>query len=347
MHRSSQRADRRGRRLGARLRGRFESRRIHYARRRRALDARALRGTGERRFLAGARAGSSVDAFRGSLADSANAVAARPAAAQAAAFIARTTTALRGASSQEPDCLERLTGRIGLAAGIRERIYAIIQSREGDLWRSDDGGKTWRLMPHSPYVGARPFYFSSIFVDPANPDRLINVSLILSMSTDGGRSFHPIATGGGWDYHAIWWSSDGRRIINGSDEGVVLSSDGGAHFWQPYDLPFAQPYHVGLGASAPNYQVCIGLQDDNSWCGPVGTAQRRRRNESRLESSRARRRHVGAPGSARLELYLVDVNRQRHRASLPYECGEPAGRRRFAGRRDQRLDERRRSEVSF
>ncbi|HYL26385.1 MAG TPA: hypothetical protein VEW74_01055, partial [Candidatus Nitrosotalea sp.] len=164
-----------------------------------------------------------------------------------------------------------LTGRIGIAAGTRGRIYAIVQSRAGELWRSDDGGLHWKEMPHNPYVGAREFYFSSIFVDPANRDRLINVSLILSMSTDGGRSFHPIATGGGWDYHAIWWSSDGRRIINGSDEGVIISSDGGAHFWQPYDLPFAQPYHVGLGPldrNAPdNYRVCIGLQDNNSWCG--------------------------------------------------------------------------------
>lgn len=159
------------------------------------------------------------------------------------------------------------SGRIGLAAGRGGRIYAAIQSRAGELWRSDDGGATWRRMPHSAYLGARAFYFSSVFVDPANADRLINVSLILTLSTDGGRSFHPIATGAGWDYHSIWWSADGRRIINGSDEGVILSSDGGAHFWQPYDLPFAQPYHVGLGAQARNYRVCVGLQDDNSWCG--------------------------------------------------------------------------------
>jgi|HubBroStandDraft_4_1064222.scaffolds.fasta_scaffold00002_3 photosystem II stability/assembly factor-like uncharacterized protein len=160
------------------------------------------------------------------------------------------------------------TGRIGLAAGTRGRIYAIVESRQGELWRSDDGGSTWKQMPHSPYLGARAFYFSSIYVDPANRDRLINVSLILSMSTDGGRSFHPIANGAGWDYHDVWWSADGRRIINGNDEGVILSANGGKDFWQPYDLPFAQPYHVGFDRAIPYYRVCIGLQDDNTWCGP-------------------------------------------------------------------------------
>ncbi len=166
-----------------------------------------------------------------------------------------------------------LTGRIGLGAGTHARVYAAVQSRAGELWRSDDGGVQWKKMPHSPYLGARAFYFTSVFVDPADPNRLINVSLILTMSTDGGRTFHPIATGGGWDYHVVWWSADGRRIINGNDEGVILSSDGGKNFWQPYDLPFAQPYHVGLG-DAPdyNYLVCVGLQDDNSWCGPSSPA---------------------------------------------------------------------------
>ncbi len=161
-----------------------------------------------------------------------------------------------------------LTGRIGLAAGARQRLYALIQSREGDLWRSDNGGVTWRKMPHSPFLGARSFYFSSIYVNPANPDRLINVSLVLSMSTNGGRSFQAISKGAGWDYHSIWWSADGKRIINGNDEGVILSSDGGANFWQPYDVPIAQPYHVGFDRRVPYYRVCVGLQDDNSWCGP-------------------------------------------------------------------------------
>ncbi len=158
-------------------------------------------------------------------------------------------------------------GRIGLAAGTNGRIYADLQSRAGVLWRSDDGGTTWRLMLHSPLVGARRFYFSRITVDPANNNRLISVGLVLSMTTNGGKSFHAISTNAGWDYHQIWWSHDGTRVAVGTDEGAVLSMDGGAQWKQPYDLPFAQPYHVAYDDSRPNYHVCIGLQDDNSWCG--------------------------------------------------------------------------------
>ncbi|HEY1655966.1 MAG TPA: hypothetical protein VGF86_12730 [Candidatus Tumulicola sp.] len=160
-----------------------------------------------------------------------------------------------------------LTGRIGLAAAKGGRIYAIVQSKLGDLWRSDDGGTSWKLMPHSPYVGARPFYFSTIAVDPVDRNRLIDVGLVLSMSDDAGRTFHPISENAGWDYHSVWWSGDGRRVAVGTDEGAILSASGGAHFWQPYDLPFAQAYHVGFDDDLPGYRVCIGLQDDSSWCG--------------------------------------------------------------------------------
>jgi photosystem II stability/assembly factor-like uncharacterized protein len=161
-----------------------------------------------------------------------------------------------------------LTGRIGLAAGTGGRVYAIVQSKEGDIWRSTDGGRSWDVAPHSPYIGARPFYFSNIFIDPAKPSELIAVSLILSMSKNGAASFDKISTNGGWDYHAAWWSADGKRLIVGSDEGVTLSADGGKHWRQPYDLPFSQPYHVAADDALTSYDVCVGLQDNASWCGP-------------------------------------------------------------------------------
>lgn len=159
------------------------------------------------------------------------------------------------------------TGRIGVAAGTRGRVYAVIQAKSGDLWRSDDGGDNWKLMPRNWLVGMRRFYFSRIFVDPKNNDRLINVGLILSESTNGGKSFHKIATNVGWDYHNVWWSADGKRISVGSDEGAILSIDGGKNWRQPYALPFSQPYHIGYDTLEPNYHVCIGLQDNDSWCG--------------------------------------------------------------------------------
>lgn len=164
-----------------------------------------------------------------------------------------------------------LLGRIGVAAGTGGRVYADMQSRAGELWRSDDGGVHWKVMPHNALVGARPFYFSRIYVDPADPNRAITVGLELGMTIDGGKTWKHIARDAGWDYHIVWWSRDGKRVIIGCDEGVLRSDDGGNTVWQPYDLPFAQPYRLGFNDELPNYGICIGLQDDNTWCSRAST----------------------------------------------------------------------------
>ncbi len=160
-----------------------------------------------------------------------------------------------------------LTGRIGLTAS-GDYVYARIQSKEGFIWRSSDGGASWQRMPASTFVGARGFYFSRVFADPSDPHRLLNLEGVASISTDGARSFTQAVLTTGYDFHYAWWSKDGRRILVACDEGVVISHDGGAHWVQPYLLPFAQIYHVGLDRVPPYYHVCIGLQDNNSWCAP-------------------------------------------------------------------------------
>ena len=160
-----------------------------------------------------------------------------------------------------------LTGRIGLAAS-GNVVYARIQSKEGFVWRSDDQGATWRRMPPSKYIGGRGFYFSRIFADPNDAHRVINLEGVASISTDGAQTFQQTSLHAGYDFHIAWWSRDGKRIIIGSDEGLLISHDGARHWFQPYDLPFAQVYHVGYDRVAPYYHVCIGLQDDNSWCAP-------------------------------------------------------------------------------
>jgi photosystem II stability/assembly factor-like uncharacterized protein len=164
-----------------------------------------------------------------------------------------------------------LLGRVGVGAGTGGRVYAIVQSREGDLWRSDDFGARWKRTPHNALVGARPFYFSRIYVDPADPNRAITVGFELGMTTDGGKTWKRVAQDAGWDYHTVWWGHDGKRVIVGSDEGVLLSADRGVTMWQPYNLSLAQPYHLGFNNALPNYGICIGEQDNNSWCGRVAT----------------------------------------------------------------------------
>lgn len=165
---------------------------------------------------------------------------------------------------------EGITGRIGLAVAPSDpnRVYALIESKHGILWRSDDGGTTWTLVSSNTLVDQRPFYFSHIEVDPANPDRVYTASTALAESNDGGKTFKAIARNVHGDYHSIWIApNDPNRIIAGEDGGYALSVNAGKTwaFWS--NLPIGQFYRVGLGNDNP-YTICGGLQDNNSYCGP-------------------------------------------------------------------------------
>ncbi len=163
-----------------------------------------------------------------------------------------------------------LMGRIGLAIAPSNprRVYALIQSKSGVLWRSDDGGDSWRLLSDDTLVNQRPFYFSHIAVDPAKPDHVYGVSEMLSESKNGGKTFKKIADEVHVDYHAIWIApNDPQRIIVGEDGGYALSVNGGKTWSFSANLLIGQVYHVGLDDRNP-YHVCAPLQDNNVFCGP-------------------------------------------------------------------------------
>ncbi len=163
-----------------------------------------------------------------------------------------------------------LLGRIGIAVapGDPRRVYALVQSKEGTVWRSDDGGDTWTRTSTSTLPEQRPFYFSHLAVDPRDRNRIISLSMFMTVSKDGGRSWKHLTATLHADNHAIWWSADGKRIIEGNDGGVVLSNDGG-NGWAFLDrLPLAQLYHVGFDLGKP-YTICGGLQDNYAWCAPT------------------------------------------------------------------------------
>lgn len=163
------------------------------------------------------------------------------------------------------------TGRVGLAVAPSDgsRVYALIESREGTLWRSDDGGSTWMLDTKNTLVNQRPFYFSHLEVDPHNKNRVYSISAQMAMSEDGGKQFHVIGDDLHWDFHTMWIDpSDSDRMILGGDGGQFISNDGGEHWFSSKNLPIGQIYHVGYSVNEDPYTLCIGLQDNNAWCGP-------------------------------------------------------------------------------
>ncbi len=162
------------------------------------------------------------------------------------------------------------TGRIGVAVAPSDgnRVYALIESSKGILWRSQDGGANWTMVSDDTLVNARPFYFTHVEVDPRNPDRVYALSFQTMLSTDGGKNFKPIADNVHSDFHAIWIAhNDPKRIMLGEDGGYALTLDGGENWFFSANMPIGQIYRVGLGNDNP-YTVCAGLQDNNGWCGP-------------------------------------------------------------------------------
>jgi photosystem II stability/assembly factor-like uncharacterized protein len=164
-----------------------------------------------------------------------------------------------------------LLGRVGIAVAPSNPyvVYAMIESEaNGELWRSDDRGKTWRMVSDNPEINDRPFYFTDPRVDPSDPDRIYALSGPLMLSTDGGESFERIAEGVHGDFQAMWIDPlNPSRVLVGSDGGIFASSDRTENFEFLNQMVLAQAYHVSVDMREP-YYVCGGLQDNGVWCGP-------------------------------------------------------------------------------
>lgn len=159
-----------------------------------------------------------------------------------------------------------LMGRIGLGV-LGPRVYALIQSKEGVLWRSDDWGAHWRLMTRDTLVNQRPFYMSRLAVDPSNRNHAFFSSEDLIETRDGGRTYSDVLGAVHQDHHGLWISRDGRRIIEANDGGAPISIDGGATWDWRFNVVLAQIYRVGYDLENP-YKICGGIQDNDSYCGP-------------------------------------------------------------------------------
>jgi photosystem II stability/assembly factor-like uncharacterized protein len=165
--------------------------------------------------------------------------------------------------------------RIGVAVAPSDPniVYVVSETKnEGELWRSDDAGVTWRTVNRDPNINFRPFYYADIRVDPKNPNKIFSLSGGLYLSEDGGTTFRTIARDVHGDHQAMWIDPlNPNRVLSGSDGGWQISYDGSKTFEVVNTFPFTQFYHINYDMQRP-YMTCGGLQDNGNWCGPSQTA---------------------------------------------------------------------------
>ena len=175
-------------------------------------------------------------------------------------------------------------GRIGIAIAPSnpERVYAKIEATKNALYRSDDGGESWKVINDNPkFTNNRPFYFQDLAVDTQNPDRLYNIYQPLSVSYDGGKSFDPTpmipadeTKGIHADFHAMWINpEDAEHFIIGGDGGLGITYDHGRSWYFPETIPVAQFYQINVDYDTP-FNVYGGMQDNGNWSGPAYTWKR-------------------------------------------------------------------------
>ncbi len=159
---------------------------------------------------------------------------------------------------------DSLMGKIGVVVSpaSSSRVYAIIESQQGGLYRSDNSGRTWKLINEDRVLRARSWYYMHIFAHPTDPDHVVVLNAPYMYSLDGGKSFQQLPTPHG-DNHDLWFHPDNPMItINGNDGGANVSYNGGRTWSTQQNQPTAQFYRVNADNRFPYY--VYGGQQDNS-----------------------------------------------------------------------------------
>lgn len=166
-------------------------------------------------------------------------------------------------------------GKTGIAVAPSDGsiVYALIEADEGGLFRSDDGGEKWTRVSGNHELRQRAWYYSTLTVNPRDPNDMWCPQVAMLHSIDGGKTFQHVEKIHHGDHHDIWIDPlNPKRMIASNDGGVDISTDGGAS-WDAPPLPIGQFYHVSVDTRVP-FRVAGALQDIGTAQGPSNSLSR-------------------------------------------------------------------------
>ncbi|RPJ70570.1 MAG: glycosyl hydrolase [Acidobacteria bacterium] len=163
-------------------------------------------------------------------------------------------------------------GKVGVAVAPSDgrRVYALIEAEEGGLFRSDDGGENWQRASGHRSLRQRAWYYSTMAVDPQNPDVVWFPQVPMLKTIDGGKTIKFVRGLHYGDNHDAWIDpKDPRRIIVSNDGGLDVTVNGGDSWYAP-QMPTGQLYHVAVDNRVP-FHVSGALQDLGTAAAPSNT----------------------------------------------------------------------------
>ena len=154
-----------------------------------------------------------------------------------------------------------ITG-IAVAKSNSDKLYALIENKDGGLYVSENAGKTWELVNSDNNIRQRAWYYTKIFIDPTDENKIYCPNVNFMISSDGGKTFVAGRTPHG-DHHDLWIDpKNGKRMVVADDGGAQVSLDGAKNWSTVMNQPTVQVYRLSTDNHFP-YRV-LGAQQDNS-----------------------------------------------------------------------------------
>ena len=165
----------------------------------------------------------------------------------------------------KPGLPKGIIGKVTVSAsGVQKNLLfaSVEHGTNGGLFKSVDGGETWKNVNKEGKIRQRAWYFSRVYCDTKDAQTLYIMNVRFQKSTDGGRTFKAMHTPH-VDHHDLWIDpNNADRMITGNDGGGQVSYNAGLN-WSTYmNQPTEQFYRVSVDQHVP-YRI-YGAQQDNS-----------------------------------------------------------------------------------